>query len=69
MKRKTNDPLEGLSLDQVIHLALGKAKEAAEGGPVVPGALDEAAAWSGIAQAAATFHLSLTLGRVMNRSE
>jgi hypothetical protein len=62
-QRKTNDPLEGLSLDQVIHYALGKAKQAAEDGPVVAGSLTEAAAWSSVAQAAATFHLSLTLGQ------
>lgn len=63
-KRKSSDPLEGMSLDQVIHYALGRAKEAAEMGSAAPDrSLEEAAAWANVAQAASTFHLSLTIGQ------
>jgi hypothetical protein len=51
-----DDPLEGHSVDTVIHLALGRAKDTAEQGD-----LAESQTWSAIAQAAATFHLSISL--------
>lgn len=69
-QKPTTDPLEGLSLEQVVHHALGRAKAAAEMGAAAPDrSLEEAAAWANVAQAAATFHLSLTLGRVLDRPQ
>lgn len=62
-KRKTaRDPLEGMSLEEVIHFALGKAKDHADmaGMPEMRD-FEQATAWAATAQAAATFHLSLTI--------
>ncbi|MCH7230202.1 hypothetical protein L0U85_04900 [Glycomyces sp. L485] len=63
MKKKPGDryqighnPLEGYTLDELVTVALGRAKDHAELGEET-----ESAAWSAIAQAAATFHLSQTL--------
>jgi hypothetical protein len=51
-----HNPLEGYTLDELVTVALGRAKDHAELGEET-----ESAAWSAIAQAAATFHLSQTL--------
>lgn len=63
MKKKPGDryqlnhnPLEGYTLDELVTVALGRAKDHAELGEE-----SESAAWSAVAQAAATFHLSQTL--------
>lgn len=58
------DPLEGYSLDEVVHVALGRAKDKAETGEE-----SESMVWSAIAQAAATFHLSQNLGNVLRDNQ
>ncbi|RRR95556.1 hypothetical protein [Glycomyces terrestris] len=66
MKKKPGDryqighnPLEGYTLDELVTVALGRAKDHAELGEET-----ESTAWAAIAQAAATFHLSQTLANL-----
>ncbi|WP_335989296.1 hypothetical protein [Glycomyces sp. MUSA5-2] len=56
------NPLEGYTLDELVTVALGRAKDHAELGEET-----ESLAWSNLAQAGATFHLSQTIASLATR--
>ncbi|QSB07129.1 hypothetical protein [Natronoglycomyces albus] len=60
MLQRQPDPIKDMSLDQIIHAALGQAAYNAESGYH-----NEAATWASIAQAASTFHLSQNLSNAL----